>query len=120
MDSQPRSIAGESLPEVEMLTSQATPAVASVGEVGIRKIEELMADLRNEMADLSEEMTRNLLEQAKINEGLQKSLPSDRPDSEGLVCSDFGAVHGVLIKSASINSSKWKTKCGWRLSTSEY
>ena len=56
----------------------------------------------------------------RIKEELRNRPASGEPTGSGLICSDFGVVHKVLVKSASVNTLLWRCKCGWKFGTSVY
>ena len=119
MDSRLRSISGDPPLEVEMLDKPEEGTHTSL-TTEVQKVEMTVTALRQEIIDLSAEMAANVVEMTKIKEELR-----DRPSSgdivgSGLICSDFGVVHKVLIKSASVNTTLWRCKCGWKFGTSVY
>ena len=119
MDSRLRSISGDPPLEVEMLEKPEEGTHTSL-TTEVQKVELTVNALRQEIIDLSAEMAANVIEMTKIKEELR-----DRPSSgdivgSGLICSDFGVVHKVLIKSASVNTTLWRCKCGWKFGTSVY
>ena len=79
-----------------------------------------VAALRQEITDLIEDLEANVIEMTKIKEELRARPSSGDPIGSGLICSDFGVVHKVLIKSASVNTTLWRCKCGWKFGTSVY
>ena len=119
MDSRLRSISGDPPLEVEMSEIPEEGTHTSL-TTEVQKVELTVTALRQEITDLSAEMAANVVEMTKIKEELR-----DRPSSgdivgSGLICSDFGVVHKVLIKSASVNTTLWRCKCGWKFGTSVY